>query len=125
MSKLIKTKIDRIDTHNKTWGKEAWIENLPEYCGKILYIEDGKYGSMHFHVNKLETMLVISGRLSIDFIDTETGERYGEILDPYDSIKIPRGQPHRLLAEDGSCQVIEFSTHHEDSDSYRIEGPCK
>ena len=74
---------------------------------------------------KLETMLVISGKLVIEFIDTATGERYKELLHTFDSITIPRGQPHRLIALDEPVRIVEFSTQHFDSDSYRIEGPCK
>ena len=29
------------EVHVKAWGREEWIYNGPEYCGKILYFNKG------------------------------------------------------------------------------------
>ena len=39
---------------DKGWGWERWIVNCEEYCGKLLYFEQGKRCSWHYHVLKDE-----------------------------------------------------------------------
>ena len=101
----------------KGWGHEVWIEN-DVYCGKLLVFNAGKKCSMHFHLNKTETMYLQDGKIVIDLRDPETGEDYLVEMNPGDSLKIPRGQLHQIVAIADS-HLFEFSTHHEDSDSYR------
>ena len=43
-----------------------------------------------------------------------------KIMLPGDSIRITPGMKHRFTGLENS-EIIEFSTHHEDSDSYRDE----
>ena len=104
------------------WGHERWIENLPEYCGKQLVIDPGKRGSLHFHVNKTETMWVTSGTMTIRLVDTDTGEEYPLILAVGDSLLLRPGQPHQICNEDpdNPLVLIEFSTTHEETDSRRV-----
>ena len=120
MEKLRKdsTEFHQRTAHPKGWGKEIWIENLPEYCGKILVMESGKKCSMHFHMDKLETMYLQSGRVDILLIQPDNGEQYTIELFPGDSFMIPRGQLHQISALKDS-ELFEFSTTHKDSDSYR------
>ena len=33
----------------KGWGYEKWIVNTPEYCGKLLFFNEGKRCSWHYH----------------------------------------------------------------------------
>ena len=115
------TKKTRQETHvqNKGWGYELWIENDIDYCGKILHFKKGKMCSLHYHMEKLETMYLQSGHLQIMFIDTETAEQYVIDLLPGDSIQIPRGQPHQIAAVEES-DLFEFSTQHFEEDSYRV-----
>jgi mannose-6-phosphate isomerase-like protein (cupin superfamily) len=105
--------------HPKSWGEEVWVENCPEYCGKVLRVHRGKHTSMHFHIKKLETMYVVTGLLRIDLIDPETTDKYAITLEPGQWVQIPRGQPHSLHGET-DVELMEFSTTHEDSDSYRV-----
>lgn len=120
MSKISKVEVNHQQIHTKGWGFEVWIENLPEYCGKLLWFKSGKKCSMHFHLNKKETMYLQSGRIDIDLIDPENGERYTVSLFEGDSLLIPPGQMHQIIALKES-QLFEFSTTHEDSDSYRMQ----
>lgn len=106
------------ELHPKGWGFELWVENIPEYCGKILHFNKDKSCSMHFHMNKKETMWLMRGSLKIEMIDPENGEEYNVVLSPGDSVLIPPGQLHQIHALEES-DLIEFSTMHEDSDSYR------
>ena len=40
----------------KGWGYEIWIVNKPEYCGKLLYFNEGKRCSWHHHKIKDEVL---------------------------------------------------------------------
>jgi len=102
------------------WGYETWIENLPEYCGKILHVYKGLRGSLHFHMNKMETMYLQSGKVQLRFVDPEKGTDYTIDLNPGDSILIPRGQVHQIIGIEES-DLFEFSTVHEESDSHRVQ----
>ena len=108
------------DYHNKNWGREIWLCNNDEFCGKILEIDAGSGFSVHFHVNKREVFYILEGKGILNWIDLETAERREGILEQGMIIEIPRLMPHQIIAE-SNMKVIEFSTHHEDSDSYRVE----
>ena len=38
----------------KEWGYELWLANNSrhDYCGKILHVNEGYRGSMHWHLKK-------------------------------------------------------------------------
>lgn len=95
----------------KVWGKEIWIVNR-DYCGKKLILKKGFRCSMHYHKLKDETFYVLSGKVLI-----ELGMKK-QVMLPGDSIWIPPGARHRFTGLEDS-EIMEFSTHHEDSDSYR------
>lgn len=97
----------------KIWGKEVWIINK-DYCGKILYLNQGYRCSLHFHKKKDETFYVIRGEVLMEL------EKRKFIMRPGDSCHIKPGKLHRFTGLT-DAQIIEFSTHHEDSDSYRKE----
>ena len=103
----------------KGWGHELVIHNSEKYCGKVLVFKAGCRFSMHYHVMKQETWYVASGTFTFNWIDTECGIEYSQMLKSGDVVTIPVGMPHRLKAEtDG--EIFEVSTKHFDSDSYRI-----
>lgn len=120
MAQLKKNSLQETYTHPRGWGDEVWIENLPEYCGKILRVKGGKRGSLHFHMNKLETMFLQSGKVKLRLIDPDKGTEYFIDLDPGDSIRIPRGQVHQIIGVEDS-HLFEFSTMHEETDSHRVQ----
>lgn len=119
MAEIYPKRLDEQEIHKKGWGHEVWIENIIEYCGKLLHFKAGKSSSMHYHVKKLETMYLARGHMKISLIEPESGKMYERFLLPGDSIQIPRGQAHQLIALE-DCDLFEFSTRHEDSDSYRV-----
>ncbi len=122
MAKVMKCGVEKLHHQKRGWGEEIWIENIPEYCGKILLVDVGKRGSLHFHFNKKETMWVEAGQATIRFIDTVTAEDYSVVLDPGDSLLIEPGQPHQIInTGEGVLRLFEFSTKHEESDSKRIQ----
>jgi mannose-6-phosphate isomerase-like protein (cupin superfamily) len=104
----------------KGWGREIWIANNPQYCGKILEITKGKRCSLHFHKLKTESFFLRSGRLSIrvkESVDADVVQEFelreGQCMD------VPIGLVHQMLALEDS-ELYEFSTEHFESDSYRL-----
>jgi|TARA_B100000315_G_scaffold169408_1_gene157999 quercetin dioxygenase-like cupin family protein len=97
----------------KEWGKEIWIVNR-DYCGKKLILNKGFRCSMHYHKNKDETFYILKGKVLLEICTQKN------IMLPGDSILIKPGQKHRFTGLEDS-EIMEFSTHHEDSDSYREE----
>lgn len=102
----------------KAWGKEIWMANTELYCGKKLILYGGKRCSLHFHKIKDETFYVDSGRVLMEFGFPVVKE----IMGAGDSIHISPLVVHRFSGLALDSVIIEISTHHEDSDSYRIEG---
>ena len=99
----------------KVWGGEEWIVNR-EYCGKVLYLVSGFRCSRHYHKLKDETFYVVDGEVSIEL----DGQR--RTLTKGESVIVERGVVHTFQAAGGcGATIIEFSTHHEDDDSYRID----
>jgi quercetin dioxygenase-like cupin family protein len=104
----------------KAWGYEKWIVNKPEYCGKLLKLNTGKYTSWHFHKLKDEVMFLYHGSIKILSSDVDEVEEAEEaFLLPGEAFHIPRGLRHRIIALEDS-ELFEFSTQHFDSDSYRL-----
>ncbi len=103
----------------KGWGEEIVIENNEMYCGKVLVFKKGCRFSMHYHMNKDETWYVEEGKFIYRWIDTEIGKQNEDKLSEGDVVRQRPGQPHQIIAlTDG--RIFEVSTHHEDSDSYRV-----
>ena len=103
----------------KGWGEEIIIENNELYCGKILIFKEGCKFSIHYHMNKDETWWVEYGEFLYRWIDTETAEMNEVKLEEGDVVRQRPGQPHQLEAISNG-RIFEVSTHHEDSDSYRV-----
>lgn len=103
----------------KGWGEEIIIENNELYCGKILIFKAGCKFSMHYHMEKDETWWVEYGEFRYSFIDTEQALIQTIDLEEGDVVRQYPGQPHQLEAISNG-RIFEVSTHHEDSDSYRV-----
>jgi quercetin dioxygenase-like cupin family protein len=103
------------DTHRvpKEWGEEHWIVN-GEYCGKKLVLRKGWRCSLHYHRVKDEVFYLIAGRVLLEVDGAE------HVMVPGDHHRIAPTTVHRFSGIEDS-EIIEFSTHHEDEDSYRIE----
>lgn len=107
------------EKRNKEWGYEIWIHNSPHYCGKILHFNKYARFSMHFHIKKLETWYIQSGKFNLRYIQPDTAKTCDFRLSPGMVIDVPRGVPHQLhCLEEGD--IFEVSTEHYDSDSYRV-----
>jgi mannose-6-phosphate isomerase-like protein (cupin superfamily) len=109
----------------KSWGWEEWIVNNALYCGKRLHFTKVNVPtSLHFHKNKHETMYVERGQFVITVVDTRTAEPTDYTLNEGESLVIEPMTAHRIVcrgrANAESGILVEFSTHHEDDDSYRV-----
>lgn len=106
----------------KGWGHEVWICNNEKYCGKFLVFEPNKKCSIHFHEIKDEVLYVDQGKITLLYSWTSKKEDFKKIiLTEGMSFHIPTGLMHQMIAGNKGARIIEFSTHHEDSDSIRIE----
>lgn len=98
----------------KKWGHEIWIVNNEHYCGKFLGLNKGYRCSMHYHEIKEEDFYILEGKVLMELAGESAIMRKGQ------SIHIKPRQKHRFTGLEKSV-ILEFSTHHEDSDSYRSE----
>lgn len=116
------TKRKRPRRVEKQWGYELWFANNEEdnYCGKILHINAGAKFSMHFHRMKAETFYLMSGSVILRSVDYKTGLQQSITLNPGDAFTVPREFPHQIEALNADVTLIEASTFHRDSDSYRL-----
>ena len=104
----------------KGWGYEKWIVNKKEYCGKLLFFEEGKKCSWHVHKLKDEVFYLQSGRMIVRYSENDDIQLAEEIiLEPGMNFYIYPGLRHQMEALEKS-ELFEFSTEHFDSDSYRI-----
>ena len=110
------------DIIDKLWGREIWLVNNKEesYCCKFLEIDAFQSTSMHFHVNKHETFYVERGTLTIRLLDTQTCNVTNIKVKQGETFAIDRLQPHKLMADHEPVRLVETSTFHEDTDSYRV-----
>ena len=118
--------MEPIKNVDKVWGHEEWIVNNNLYCGKRLCLKKGKRCSLHYHKNKDETFYILKGTVLMEILTPNKIENktfyYPElkIMKEGDRQHIIPEMQHRFSGLEDSV-IIEFSTHHEDSDSYRIE----
>ena len=104
----------------KGWGFEKWLVNTDQYCGKVLYFVKDRKCSWHFHKKKDEVFFVQSGRIIITFSNEDSIERATNlILGKGSTFHVYPGLRHQITALEDS-EIIEFSTRHEESDSYRV-----
>ncbi len=116
MSKMIRKLHPTTKVVEKSWGREEWIVNNEMYCGKFLYLNKFHQSSMHYHKIKHETFYLDEG-----IIIFEIDGLSPRVMTPGNVQEILPNKKHRYTGIKKS-RIIEFSTHHEDEDSYRIEG---
>lgn len=99
----------------KPWGYELIIHNSSNYCGKILVIMKNCHTSFHYHKNKNETFYVNKGEVKVRI------ENQMSILKKGDSVDISQGVQHQIIGLHCTSEIIEFSSEHRDTDTYRSE----
>jgi mannose-6-phosphate isomerase-like protein (cupin superfamily) len=108
----------------KKWGYEDWIWN-GRYCGKKLFIEQGKECSFHYHKVKDEVMYLQSGKVLLTYgWDEDLNQAAQLTLTPDMAFHIPPGMWHKFHGLEESM-MFEFSTHHSDKDVVRAGQPDK
>ena len=100
------------EIHEKVWGSEKWIVNTKNYCGKILTLNKRYRCSIHYHKNKDETFYILSGRVLMEINGKQRIMQEGDVQ------RILPLTRHRFTGLEKSV-IIEFSTHHEETDSHR------
>ena len=105
----------------KGWGYEKWIVNTDEYCGKLLFFNEGKRCSWHYHKKKDETFYLQSGKILLYYGDSDNLNGAKDlVLEPGDKFHVPIGMKHRMYGL-LDTELFEFSTEHFDEDSNRIQ----
>jgi mannose-6-phosphate isomerase-like protein (cupin superfamily) len=114
--------IHNVSLHDKVWGNETWIVNNGLYCLKLLKFHDrGNCSSLHFHDDKTESWYVQSGTFEAHVIDTNDANVVVTVLTEGDVVTLTPLTVHQIVCtSDGGGTLIEVSTTHHDSDSYRV-----
>ena len=99
----------------KRWGYEVWICNSEKYCGKKLFVRQGKWLSYHHHEIKDEVLFVESGRIYMTYGSNEQDFRSIE-MGPGEAFHVEVGLRHQIQAIEDTM-IFEFSTQHFDTDS--------
>lgn len=88
---------------DKPWGYEKILILTELYSTKELYIKEGFRTSLHYHIEKDETMYILSGSGHIEFEDKK------EYFSKNDSIRIQPGVVHSIVATENTL-LHEVST---------------
>ena len=99
----------------KPWGHEKIWAKTATYVGKKLFIKAGHRLSKQYHEVKEETILVLSGVLTVSDKDDKIIE-----VCPGETFHVVPGQIHRFGANYSNVELIEVSTNHL-GDVIRIE----
>lgn len=102
----------------KWWGYELTYKNDSQYCAKLLQMSPSGSTSMHFHIDKHETLILVDGELHVDYIDNKETKTIA--LSKNQALVVPPGFPHRLYTKDTSATIVEASTLDKETDSIRI-----
>jgi mannose-6-phosphate isomerase-like protein (cupin superfamily) len=93
------SKYDKVEA---AWGFHQLIRDDEEHALKYLYLKDGFKTSKHFHKDKVESILVARGTLTVEFFPNENSDNYYMVvLEPHEKVKIPNGLVHRMSARNG------------------------
>lgn len=102
---------------SKSWGWELWVCNNEKYCGKKLFIKQGRWLSFHHHNIKDEVLFLESGKANF-FYGEDTQSVRHQLMTVGHAFHVEPGLKHQIHAIEDTV-IFEFSTQHFDSDSYR------
>jgi mannose-6-phosphate isomerase len=103
---------------DKPWGYELrWAVN-ERYAGKLIHIEEGHLLSLQYHVQKEESIHVVSGVMDLQ-LESNSGEIETHRLTAGMSAHIRPGRKHRFIAVEDT-DLFEVSSPEID-DVVRIE----
>lgn len=114
----------------KRWGAEyIFINGDPvrntdrtsTYCMKMIVIDPGYRTSMHFHVNKHESLMVIDGELTVLYKAGDGTADQVATLKKGEVFVVPPGLQHQLICSgEQPCIIVEASTPDDVRDSIRV-----
>jgi mannose-6-phosphate isomerase-like protein (cupin superfamily) len=88
----------RAPRQDKPWGHEVIFAAIDgKYVGKVIHVTAGHALSLQYHLQKEETISVLSGAAVIEHgpaADVLTSQHFG----PGDTIHLPAGTLHRITA---------------------------
>jgi mannose-6-phosphate isomerase-like protein (cupin superfamily) len=119
--------LEQVKIESKFWGFEEIIVNNKKnnYCGKRLTVLQGKSCSFHYHEIKIETFFVIEGCIHLIRGKINDPEKIDSFyLVPGQQITIERRSPHSFTGVEPVNRFLEFSTHDDPDDSYRLCVGC-
>jgi mannose-6-phosphate isomerase-like protein (cupin superfamily) len=82
---------------DKPWGYELRWAITDRYLGKIIHVDAGHQLSLQYHVQKDESLYVLSGDLDL-VLENEAGEIEVHRLTPGMSARVHPGRRHRFRA---------------------------
>ena len=103
---------------DKPWGHELRWAITDRYLGKLIHVDRGHALSLQYHVQKDETILVLSGLLDL-VLEDDAGELRTHRLTPGMSARIRAGRRHRFIAAE-DVDLVEVSSPEID-DVVRVE----
>lgn len=103
---------------DKPWGYELRWAVTERYAGKLIHIEGGHLLSLQYHVQKDESIHVISGVMDLQ-LESNSGEVETHRLTAGMSAHIRPGRKHRFIAVENT-DLFEVSSPEID-DVVRIE----
>jgi D-lyxose ketol-isomerase len=106
---------------NHDWGYQLRLVNWEKYCGKFLVLTNNKVGSIHYHKEKTETFITLSGKVVLDIKRGPTADVERTILGVGEQATLFPSHLHQMWAKEAPAVVLEVSTHDDDSDTYRLE----
>ena len=103
----------------KGWGSELiWATN-DSYCGKLLKFNTNTKCSMHFHVTKDKTWLVLDGKFVVKTVNPNDASVIENELKTGDIWRnVPLSLHQLFCIESGT--IIEVSTPDSIEDTYRV-----
>tara|TARA_B100000287_G_C19971646_1_gene518761 strand:- start:58 stop:393 length:336 start_codon:yes stop_codon:yes gene_type:complete len=90
----------------KPWGYEEIIELNKYYCLKKLFMKKNHRCSLQYHNKKIETIIIIKGKLKVQIKSKIKSFRQGDIF------TIKPKVIHRMQAVSGNCTYLESSSIH-------------
>lgn len=87
----------------KPWGELIVFRDNAYTSSRILYLERGRRTSFHYHLLRDEIFFVLDDRIRIRLWD-----RHIE-LNKNQSLRIPAGVPHSVIALESGCRVLEIT----------------
>jgi mannose-6-phosphate isomerase len=89
---------------DKPWGMEEILETNEKYTVKRLTMKEGCRCSYQYHEKKLETIVVLSGKLIITSQEGDKEYKSGE------TVTIKPFEKHRMSSNEGNAVYLECST---------------